>query len=54
VSNNVWRCPAVHEKEIQTIFGARWEGYAPVESTIIRYAYTGVGTDETARLPAQS
>jgi prepilin-type processing-associated H-X9-DG protein/prepilin-type N-terminal cleavage/methylation domain-containing protein len=41
VSNQVWRCPAVTEKEIQTIFGARWEGYGPVESTIIRYAYLG-------------
>jgi prepilin-type N-terminal cleavage/methylation domain-containing protein/prepilin-type processing-associated H-X9-DG protein len=39
VSNNVWRCPAVREKEIQTIFNARWEGYGPVESTIIRYAF---------------
>src|ERR1051326_1958918 len=43
VSNNIWRCPAVTEKEIQTIFGARWEGYGPVESTIIRYAYTSGG-----------
>jgi prepilin-type N-terminal cleavage/methylation domain-containing protein/prepilin-type processing-associated H-X9-DG protein len=45
-SNNVWRCPAVKEKEIQLIFGARWEGYGPVESTIIRYAFqsaAGVG-----------
>ena len=39
VSNAVWRCPAVTEKEIQIIFNARWEGYGPVESTIIRYAY---------------
>jgi prepilin-type N-terminal cleavage/methylation domain-containing protein/prepilin-type processing-associated H-X9-DG protein len=39
VSNNVWRCPSVKEPEIQTIFGARWEGYGPVESTIIRYAF---------------
>jgi prepilin-type N-terminal cleavage/methylation domain-containing protein/prepilin-type processing-associated H-X9-DG protein len=43
VSNAVWRCPAVKEKEIQTIFGARWEGYGPVESTIIRYAYINAG-----------
>jgi len=42
VSNNVWHCPAVHPKEVQTILGARWEGYGPVESTIIRYAFTGV------------
>jgi prepilin-type N-terminal cleavage/methylation domain-containing protein/prepilin-type processing-associated H-X9-DG protein len=43
VSNAVWRCPAVTEKEIQIIFGARWEGYGPVESTIIRYAYLNPG-----------
>lgn len=43
VSNAVWRCPSVTEKEIQMIFGARWEGYGPVESTIIRYAFTGAG-----------
>jgi prepilin-type N-terminal cleavage/methylation domain-containing protein/prepilin-type processing-associated H-X9-DG protein len=39
VSNNVWRCPEVKDKDILTVFGARWEGYGPVESTIIRYAY---------------
>lgn len=39
VSNNIWKCPAVVEKDILTVFGARWEGYGPVESTIIRYAY---------------
>ena len=39
VSNNVWRCPAVKPKDVQRIFGAAWEGYGPVESTIIRYAY---------------
>jgi prepilin-type N-terminal cleavage/methylation domain-containing protein/prepilin-type processing-associated H-X9-DG protein len=43
VSNNVWRCPGVRESEIQTIFDARWEGYGPVESTIIRYAYMNPG-----------
>ncbi|HVV71851.1 MAG TPA: prepilin-type N-terminal cleavage/methylation domain-containing protein [Verrucomicrobiae bacterium] len=43
VSNNVWRCPAVREPEVQTIFGARWEGYGPVESTIIRYAFQNAG-----------
>lgn len=43
VSNNVWRCPAVQEKDILTVFGARWEGYGPVESTVIRYAYGSVG-----------
>ena len=40
-SNYVWKCPAVKEKDIQIVFGARWEGYGPVESTIIRYAFTG-------------
>jgi prepilin-type N-terminal cleavage/methylation domain-containing protein/prepilin-type processing-associated H-X9-DG protein len=43
ISNNVWRCPGVRENEVQTIFGARWEGYGPVESTIIRYAYSSAG-----------
>ena len=37
VSNNIWRCPAVRDKDINTVFGARWEGYGPVESTVIRY-----------------
>jgi prepilin-type N-terminal cleavage/methylation domain-containing protein/prepilin-type processing-associated H-X9-DG protein len=43
VSNNVWHCPAVRESDIQVIFGARWEGYGPVESTIIRYAFLQPG-----------
>jgi prepilin-type N-terminal cleavage/methylation domain-containing protein/prepilin-type processing-associated H-X9-DG protein len=43
VSNNVWRCPSVMPKDILTVFGARWEGYGPVESTIIRYAYASPG-----------
>lgn len=43
VSNALWRCPAVREKDIQRIFGVRWEGYGPVESTIIRYAFFRVG-----------
>jgi prepilin-type N-terminal cleavage/methylation domain-containing protein/prepilin-type processing-associated H-X9-DG protein len=43
ISNNVWRCPAVKDSEIQTIFGARWEGYGPVEGTIIRYAFLNAG-----------
>ena len=43
ISNNVWRCPAVKDNEIQTIFGARWEGYGPVEGTIIRYAFLNAG-----------
>ena len=43
VSNNIWRCPAVKPKDILTIFGARWEGYGPVESTIIRYGYLNPG-----------
>ena len=48
ISNNVWRCPAVRNEEVQSIFGARWEGYGPVESTIIRYAY--LGANERGRL----
>src|SRR5688572_15910580 len=43
VSNNVWRCPEVKEKDILTVFGAKWEGYGPVESTIIRYAFEQPG-----------
>ncbi len=43
VSNNVWHCPAVRESDVQVIFGARWEGYGPVESTIIRYAFLQPG-----------
>jgi len=43
ISNGIWRCPAVKERDIQVIFGARWEGYGPVESTIIRYAYSRPG-----------
>ena len=39
VSNNIWRCPAVRDQDISTVFGARWEGYGPVESTVIRYAF---------------
>ena len=31
------------EKDIQIIFGARWEGHGPVESTIIRYAFLSPG-----------
>ena len=40
-SNNIWRCPAVRNQDIREVFGARWEGYGPVESTIIRYAFNG-------------
>src|ERR1017187_9531549 len=43
ISNNVWRCPAVKDNDIQVIFGARWEGYGPVEGTIIRYAFQNAG-----------
>jgi prepilin-type processing-associated H-X9-DG protein len=42
VSNHVWRCPAVQEADIEDVvtkyFGVAWEGYGPVEGTIIRYA----------------
>ena len=41
-SNNVWRCPAVVDADIEagvtSYFGVAWEGYGPVEGTIIRYA----------------
>ncbi len=43
ITNYVWRCPAVQDGDIQTIFGARWEGYGPVESTIICYAFHSPG-----------
>ncbi|MEI6396219.1 MAG: prepilin-type N-terminal cleavage/methylation domain-containing protein [Verrucomicrobiota bacterium] len=42
VSNHVWRCPAVKAADIEDAvtkyFGVPWEGYGPVEGTIIRYA----------------
>ncbi len=41
-SNNIWRCPAVLAADIEDVvtryFGVAWEGYGPVEGTIIRYA----------------
>ncbi len=41
-SNNVWRCPAVLDTDIEaavtSYFGVPWEGYGPVEGTIIRFA----------------
>lgn len=43
VMKNVWRCPEVKEKDILTVFGAKWEGYGPLERTIIRYAYSSTG-----------
>ncbi len=50
VSNNVWRCPAVRDRDISTVFGARWEGYGPVESTIIRYGFVvGGGAAQHSR-----
>jgi prepilin-type N-terminal cleavage/methylation domain-containing protein len=52
ISNNVWRCPAVKDNEIQIIFGARWEGYGPVEGTIIRYAFQNAGGRQSAGEPA--
>jgi prepilin-type N-terminal cleavage/methylation domain-containing protein/prepilin-type processing-associated H-X9-DG protein len=41
--NNIWRCPEVRDEDIQSVFGERWEGYGPVESTIIRYRYNAAG-----------
>ncbi len=50
VSNNVWRCPAVRDRDISTVFDTRWEGYGPVESTIIRYGFNvGGGTPQHSR-----
>jgi prepilin-type N-terminal cleavage/methylation domain-containing protein/prepilin-type processing-associated H-X9-DG protein len=43
VSNNVWRCPEVRDQDVSLIYGVPWEGYGPVEGTIIRYAYTTTG-----------
>ncbi len=40
-SNRVWRCPAVADRDVSFIFNTHWEGYGPVESTIIRYATNG-------------
>lgn len=42
-TNNIWRCPAVLEEDIRVVFEARWEGYGPVESTVIRYGGIGGG-----------
>ena len=30
-------------QDINTVFGARWEGYGPVESTVIRYGFQSDG-----------
>ncbi|MBI3876341.1 MAG: prepilin-type N-terminal cleavage/methylation domain-containing protein [Verrucomicrobia bacterium] len=43
LTNNIWRCPAVQDQDIQNIFGARWEGYGPQEGNIIRYMLTATG-----------
>lgn len=45
ISNHVWRCPAVSDRDAQFIFGTLWEGYGPVEGTIIRYAFQLEGKD---------
>ena len=42
-TNNIWRCPAVRDDDISTVFGVRWEGYGPVESTVIRYGFVVSG-----------
>ncbi len=50
VSNNVWRCLAVRDKDISAVFDTRWEGYGPVESTIIRYGFVvGGGLPQHSR-----
>ncbi len=36
--NSIWRCPAATDEQIRAGWGGFWEGYAPIEDTIIRYA----------------
>ncbi len=51
IKNGIWRCPAAADKDIQNPAGwgggggpDMWEGYAPIEDNIIRYAENPVGT----------
>ena len=41
--NGIWRCPAATDEQIRQGWGGTWEGYAPIEDTIIRYATNGIG-----------
>ncbi|MBM3875477.1 MAG: prepilin-type N-terminal cleavage/methylation domain-containing protein [Verrucomicrobia bacterium] len=36
--NGIWRCPEATDEQIRAGWGGTWEGYAPIEDTIIRYA----------------
>jgi prepilin-type N-terminal cleavage/methylation domain-containing protein/prepilin-type processing-associated H-X9-DG protein len=38
VSNNLWRCPAVLEGDISTVFNSRCEGYGPLENGLGDYS----------------
>jgi len=50
IKNGIWRCPAARDQDISNPAGwgggggpNMWEGYAPVEDTIIRYAESAPG-----------
>ncbi|MSU28539.1 MAG: type II secretion system protein [Pedosphaera sp.] len=50
IKNGLWRCPSVTDQNIAVSWGGNgtsggwWEGYAPIEDTIIRYATNAAGT----------
>jgi len=48
IKNGVWRCPAATDAQVAAGWGGgssqAWEGYAPVEDNIIRYAQNAGGT----------
>lgn len=51
IKNGIWRCPAARDQDIKNPAGwgggggsAMWEGYAPIEDNIIRYAEAPAGT----------
>lgn len=53
VKNGVWRCPSAKDSEIAAGWGGFWEGYAPVEDNIIRYAQNSAGAElHSVRLDA--
>jgi prepilin-type N-terminal cleavage/methylation domain-containing protein len=47
VKNGIWRCPAATDAQIAAGWGGgsaqAWEGYAPIEDNIIRYAESSPG-----------
>ena len=43
IKNGVWRCPSATDAQIAAGWGGFWEGYAPIEDNIIRYATNGIG-----------